>query len=568
SVERYQEEKERALITLYSIGDGVIVTDEEGLVEYLNPVAEQLTGWISKEAAGRRLPEIFRITNEITGENADNPVEKCLKENNVVVLTEPTTLTRKDGHMFAIENSAAPIKNRDAKIIGVILVFHDVTEKKNLMNQMSHQAYHDALTGLPNRLLFNDRLNVAINLAKRDGQQLAVMFLDMDRFKMVNDMLGHAEGDMLLKDVARRLSESVRITDTLARLGGDEFTLVVSQLGSPEDAKLIGDKILQVFRDPFVISDHEFHLSVSIGVAIFPTHGTEPLTLMKHADTAMYHVKEQGGNNCQIYSRELDVNIEERLIRENSLRKALENEEFMLYYQPIVDVETGRVFGLEALLRWQHPELGLVTPQDFIPLAEEIGLIIPLGDWVLQQACAQNKAWQEAGYAPVRVTVNLSGKQFQKGDLVENVRRVLEETGLEAQWLELEITETVAMQNMDYTIKTLQQLGQMGVRFAIDDFGTGYSSLSYLRRFPIHTLKIDRSFIGDIVNNPEDAAIVSTIIVLANNLNLEIVAEGVEENNQVEFLRKRKCRNMQGYFFGRPMPPKTVENGFLNSKIY
>lgn len=553
------EEKERAQVTLHSIGDAVITTDAMGTVEYLNTVAEELIGWKNSEAKGKPLTEVFNIINENTGEPAENPVEKCFREGRIVGLANHTVLIHRDGHRFAIEDSAAPIRNREGQMIGVVLVFHDVSEKRNLLQQMIHQAYHDPLTDLPNRILFNDRLSLALAHAHRCNEMLAVLFLDLDRFKVVNDMLGHAMGDLLLKEVAGRLGGVVRESDTIARMGGDEFTLLLPQIIHEKDAGKIAQKVLQAFEQLFIIGGHEFQITASIGMALYPNDGQDAQTLMKHADTAMYRAKEQGRNNYQLFTPAMNARILERLAMENNLRHALEREEFLVYYQPQVNTQTQKINGMEALIRWKHPEKGLVLPAEFIPLAEDTGLIVPIGEWVLRTACAQNKAWLDSGHEPMRLTVNISACQFQQGNLVETIARILAETGLDANWLEMEITESIIMQDIEYTIKTLQQLREMGIHIAIDDFGTGYSSLNYLKRFPINTLKIDRSFINDIIVNPGDAAIVSTIIVLAQNLNLKVIAEGVETQEQLEFLKQRQCVEIQGYLFSKPVPPDEFE---------
>jgi diguanylate cyclase (GGDEF)-like protein/PAS domain S-box-containing protein len=553
------EEKERALVTLHSIGDAVIVTDAFSKVEYLNPVAEDLTGWQNNDAVGNLLMEIFNIVNEQTGKPAENPVDKCIREGRIVGLANHTELIHRKGHHLAIEDSAAPIKDKDGQIIGVIVVFHDVSEKRNLLQQMIHQAYHDPLTDLPNRILFNDRLGLALTQANRNRTKAALLFLDLDRFKLVNDMLGHAMGDILLKEVAERLAGCVRHSDTIARLGGDEFTILLPMINDENDVSRVAKKVLQVLHKPIVLNGHEFHVTASIGIVMYPDDGEDAENLMKHADTAMYRAKEQGRNNYQMFTPSLNVRIMERLSLENNLRHALERQELVVYYQPLVNIETGKINGMEALLRWQHPEQGLIPPMDFIPLAEETGLIIPIGEWVLQTACSQNMALQDAGFPEMRVAVNLSARQFRQKNLVSMVSQVLKETRLRPSLLELEITESVAMEDVEFSILVLRELRQMGINIAIDDFGTGYSSLNYLKRLPIHTLKIDRSFVRDIIVSPEDAAIVSTIIVLAQNLNLKVIAEGVETSEQLDFLRQRRCTEMQGFLFCRPVPVNDFE---------
>lgn len=553
------QEKERALVTLHSIGDAVITTDAAGRVEYLNPVAEDLTGWTNAEARGLPLLEVFHIVNENTGTIIENPVEICIREGRIVGLANHTMLVHRDGHNFAIEDSASPIKDRAGRIIGAILVFHDVSEKRAMLQQLIHQAHHDPLTNLPNRILFNDRLTLELAHAHRNNEMMAVMFLDLDHFKLVNDMVGHAMGDHLLRSVAERLMACVRESDTVSRMGGDEFTLLLPRISHAEDVAKIAQKILDALQQPWIFSGQEFQVTTSIGIALYPNDGEDADTLLKHADTAMYRAKEQGRNNYQLFTPAMNTKILERLALETSLRHALKRNEFIVYYQPQVNTDNRQVIGMEALVRWQHPERGLVFPDQFIPLAEETGLIVPIGEWVLRTACAQTKAWQEQGLPPVRVTVNISPCQFKQKNLAEKVAKVLEETGLDPGCLELEITESITMQDVDFTIATLRELRKMGIRIAIDDFGTGYSSLNYLKRFPIHTLKIDRSFVRDITTNPEDAAIVATVIVLAENLHLKVIAEGVETEEQHDFLREKHCVEMQGYLFSKPVSPGEFE---------
>lgn len=439
---------------------------------------------------------------------------------------------------------------------------------QQLLGQMKHQAYHDPLTDLPNRMLFNDRLTMAMANARRNREMLAVLFFDLDQFKTVNDTLGHAAGDLLLQEVAGRLAACLRERDTIARMGGDEFTMLLPQVAREASAVKVARKVLDVLQQPWIINGHEFHITASIGIAIYPNDGDDAETLMKHADIAMYRAKEQGRNNYQLYTPAMNARIIERQSMENALRHALERGEFTVFYQPQVNTGAGKITGAEALVRWQRPERGLVCPDQFIPLAEETGLIGPLGEWVLRTACAQNKAWQEAGLPPVRVTVNISAHQFRQLNLVETVARVLKETGLAPRRLELEITESAAMKDVEFTITVLRKLSAMGVQLAIDDFGTGYSSLNYLKRFPIHTLKIDRLFVRDITNDPEDAALVDTIIVLGQKLKLKVIAEGVETEEQMAFLKERRCEEMQGYLFSKPVPAGEFETILARGKLW
>ncbi|PLX86494.1 MAG: hypothetical protein C0617_00855 [Desulfuromonas sp.] len=432
--------------------------------------------------------------------------------------------------------------------------------------RLYHLAHYDALTNLPNRLLFQDRLQQGLHKARRGGQKLAVMFLDLDRFKNVNDSLGHEIGDRMLQAVARRLREQVRQADTVARFGGDEFVIMLEADQDIQEVVLVAKKILQSLQRPIELDEHQLYASASIGISLFPAYGEQVEGLVQCADVAMYRAKEQGRNTYQFYTPDMNARVHEMLLLENSMRRALEQEQFVLHYQPQVNLSSGEVIGLEALVRWQHPERGMVPPGDFIPLAEETGLIVPLGEWILRSVCAQIGSWRKKGLPPVRVAVNISGRQFQQPEFVDTVDRVLADTGLDPQWLELEITESVVMAKVEQTIMTLTDLKMRGIRMAIDDFGTGYSSLSYLKRFPISAIKIDRSFVRDITSDANDASIVSSIIALAHGMNLEVVAEGVETAEQKIFLQARECQHGQGYHFCRPVPAGQVED-FLRSKV-
>ncbi|MBL0388719.1 EAL domain-containing protein [Tumebacillus sp. ITR2] len=424
--------------------------------------------------------------------------------------------------------------------------------------QITHMAYHDDLTNLPNRKHFTDVLGQALNMAQITESKIAVMFLDLDRFKNVNDSLGHATGDRLLREVSRRLLGSLSENHLLARMGGDEFAMLVPDLESPEDAAKLAQRALGLFETPLLFEGREFMITASIGISVSPQDGNDAETLLRNADTAMYSAKEGGRNNFQFYTPEMNEMILEQLETEKSLRYALDHDEFVLFYQPQVDIATGQIIGTEALIRWQHPERGLVPPNQFIPIAESVGLIVPLGEWVLRTACIQNKEWQAAGFPPIKVAVNLSARQFEQPNLVDTVASILEETGLHPQYLHLEITETLAMKNANHAIDKLYALKNLGIQLSIDDFGTGYSSLNYLKKFPIDTLKIDRSFVGDIPGDSDDAAIVTAIIAMAHNLKLTVVAEGVESQAQLEFLRAQNCNEMQGFLFSRPVPAHEV----------
>jgi diguanylate cyclase (GGDEF)-like protein len=407
--------------------------------------------------------------------------------------------------------------------------------------------------------LFTDRLNQALAQARRKRQALAVMFLDLDAFKLVNDTLGHAMGDELLRVAAKRLTGVMREGDSVARVGGDEFMVLLPSAAGAEDATKIANRILEAMRQPWQLGGHEFHLTASIGIAVYPSDGTDAIALLRNADTAMYRAKDQGRDNFQRFTSSMNARIAERVDLDNEMRRGLERGEFVVYYQPQVQINSGQVVGVEALVRWQHPERGLVPPMEFIPLAEETGLIVALGEWVLRAACAQAGAWRAAGLPALRMGVNLSARQLQRPDLPDMVGRVLEETGLNAKLLQLEITESLAMRDTEFTITALHNLKKLGVEVSIDDFGTGHSSLAYLKHFPVDVLKIDRSFVSNLTVDPYDAAITETVIALAHTLHLRVIAEGVETKEQLAFLNSRKCDEMQGYLFSRPVPAAVLE---------
>lgn len=443
-----------------------------------------------------------------------------------------------------------------------------LVRQKQAEETIRRLASYDGLTGLPNRELLKDRLNVLLAQANRKKGQIAVMFLDLDWFKVINDTVGHSAGDELLQRVARRLNSLVRDGDTVARLGGDEFTVVLPEVSRVQDAVYVAERILESLRRSWILKGKKFHVTASIGIAMYPSDGGDTETLLKNADTAMYRAKDQGRDNYELYTPTMNARFAERVELENSLHQGLERGEFVVFYQPQVDIGSGRIVGTEALVRWKHPERGLVSPVEFIPVAEETGLIVPLGTWVLRTACAQNKTWQQAGLPPTRVAVNLSARQFHQRDLADTIAQVLDETGLDPQHLQLEITEGVAMNEAEFTSAMLRDLKKTGIQIAIDDFGTGHSSLSYLKRFPIDTLKIDRSFVGGLTEDPNDVAIVTVIIAMAHALNLRVIAEGVETREQLAFLKQQGCHEIQGYLCGRPAPAEAVEELLQRHRIF
>lgn len=467
-------------------------------------------------------------------------------------------LRRYDGSTTWTESCTRIVYDGQGRVLYHEGALQDISERRSAEARIHYLAHHDDLTGLPNRVMFKYRLQQAIAESARRGTLLALLLLDMDRFKAINDTLGHAVGDGLLKALAVRLSSCVRDCDTVARLAGDEFALILPDLAHAEDAARVAKKILNAFSPAFNIDGHELFMSVSIGIAICPLDGDNLDMLLRNADIAMYHAKEHGRNTFQFYATEMNAKAFERLSMENGLRHALERNEFFLHYQPQLDLRTGEITAVEALLRWQHPGLGMISPLQFIPIAEEIGMITPIGEWVLHTACAQNKAWQVAGLPPLRVAVNLSARQLRQSNFIHVIEQILQNTGLAPRYLELEITESLLMHNPDNAIAMLTALDAMGIDISVDDFGTGYSSLAYLKCLPINALKIDKSFVCEIPGDLDDAAIASTIIVMAHNLGIRVIAEGVETQAQKDFLVSRACDAMQGYLFNHPVEPGKI----------
>jgi len=546
-------EKERAQVTLNSIGDGVMSIDLWSQVTYLNAVAETLTGWSQEEAAGRSLAEVFRVIDSTSRKPVPNPMLLAIRQNKTVGFTPNCILVRRDGSEAAIEDSAAPIHDRRGHVTGAVMVFHDVSAARALSARMSYLAQHDSLTDLPNRTLLRDRLMQSMSLAQRHRQKLAVLYLDVDRFKHINDSLGHGIGDRVLQSVAQRLLTCVRTSDTVSRHGGDEFVILLADAVHAQDAIVSADKILLALAAPHLIEQHDLSITASIGIAVYPDDGTDAETLMKHADFAMLHAKDGGRNNYQFFKPEMNVRAIERQSLESNLRHALEQQQFVLHYQPKINLETGAIVGAEALIRWRHPQRGLITPSHFIPVAEESGFIVPISRWVMREGCRQARAWQDAGLPPMRIAINTSAVELRAKDFVTTVRTILAETGLEPRYLELEFTEKFLLHDSKATATVLKQLREMGVHLALDDFGTGYSSLSYLKRFPIDTLKIDQSFVRDLTIDTDDASIVRAVISMGESLHMLVVAEGVETREQLDFLRENACPEAQGFYFSHPV---------------
>lgn len=548
--ERALRVTEEKLSSILDSIDNVVwsATDTEFI--YLNSMVERIYGRpIDQFFADRNL--WFKVIHPEDRPAVREAHERLAIESSI---TQEYRITRPDGEVCWIEERARAIRDDNGKVIRYDGIAININERKAYEAQIEYLADHDALTDLANRNLLGDRISQAMAHARRHGLMLALLFLDLDRFKGVNDSFGHELGDALLIEVSNRLKGVVREGDTVARQGGDEFIILLTDVQDPQDVSGVAHKIFEALSTPFRIRGHELFVTTSIGATIYPDDGDDMHALLRNADTAMYRAKEEHGNAFQFYSREMSVRALERAELESALRRALERKEFELFYQPKVDGTTGRIIGAEALIRWHHPDMGLVSPTRFIPMAEEIGLIIPIGDWVLQTACAQNKAWQNAGLEPISVSVNLSARQFKQEGLVESVADVLKNMDLDAKHLELELTESIVMNSAELFVSKLKELQDLGVQLSIDDFGTGYSSLSYLKRFPLHHLKIDQSFVRDIATDSDDAAITSTVISLGHSLNLKVIAEGVETEEQVAFLREHQCDEMQGYYFSKPLP--------------
>jgi diguanylate cyclase (GGDEF)-like protein/PAS domain S-box-containing protein len=549
-------EQERAQVTLNCIGDAVACTDISGNISFLNLVAEKMTGWSRQEADGRPMAEVLRILDASNRQTIPDPMEMVVGQNRSMHLPEDCVLVRRDGFEIPIEDSVAPIHDREGRPTGAVIVFRDVSAARAMALQMAHSAQHDFLTGLPNRMLLNDRVSQAMALARRHIKKVAILFLDLDGFKHINDSLGHAIGDKLLQSVAKRLVDCVRGSDTVSRQGGDEFVVLLSEVERSEDAALKAGRMLQAVAEPHPIDHHDLHVTTSIGVSVYPDDGLDSETLIKNADTAMYQAKENGRQSFQFFKPPMSVRAVERQSIEEGLRRALERQEFSLCYQPKIHLKTGDISGAEALLRWEHPSRGLVPPAKFIPVAEDCGLIVPIGNWVLREACRQARTWIDTGLPLGTMAVNISALEFRDEHFLDGVFTILKETGLDPKYLELELTESVLMKHAEATEAILKTLKAKGVQVAVDDFGTGYSSLSYLKKFPIDALKIDQSFVRQITTSPEETTIVTAVIGMGRSLKLRVVAEGVETQEQLAFLRSHQCEEAQGYYFSHPVSPE------------
>jgi diguanylate cyclase (GGDEF)-like protein/PAS domain S-box-containing protein len=549
SKQKGKESEERFKSVVKQASEGIVIVDfkDKRILEG-NAAFYNLLGITPDEGAN------LAITDLIVDDNApatDHTIQRLLKGKREM------KLRRKDGAMVDVEVSASFLSHHESD--AVCFLVHDMTERKRFEERLLHEATHDPLTGLPNRSLLNDFLQRTLAYDKRHRMALAVFLLDLDNFKIVNDTLGHEAGDRLLQQVSLQLMQCMRKYDMVARLGGDEFAIVLPDIREGNEVDVIAEKIIALFSQPFQVAGHELFITCSIGIALSDRGGDSVESLMRNADIAMYHVKTSGRNGYQVFTEDMKARIGERLEMENKLRRALERNEFLLHYQPQVDVTSGAIVGLEALLRWRPEETVIVPPTTFLPLLEETGIIVSVGEWVIREACRQNKAWQDAGLPPMVVSTNISARQFYQKNLPEVVGRILRETGLSPGHLKIELTESIIMQDVGEAVKQLNLLKEMGIALSIDDFGTGYSSLNYLKRFPVDELKIDRSFVMGLVAGGNDATLVSTIISMAHSMNLNVVAEGVETAQQLGFLKERNCQEVQGFFFSKPLSPQLLE---------
>jgi diguanylate cyclase (GGDEF)-like protein/PAS domain S-box-containing protein len=556
--ERLRESEERYRLLFERNLAGVFRSRVDGHILDVNDALARMFGYEREEILRTNAGDLYWDSNE--------RLQMLLRLRQQKTLSNlELQMKKKDGTSIWVLENMTLLEGPDGGVIEGTIV--DISDRKEAQDQIEFQAYHDTLTGLPNRLLFRDRIGVALAHARRTRRTAAVMFLDLDQFKLVNDTLGHTVGDGLLQAAAERLVRCVRAEDTVARMGGDEFTVLLADISDSRGVSTVAQKVLETMAAPIVVDHHELFITTSIGIALFPDDGDDAEALLKSADRAMYRAKEVGRNNFQFATHASEEIGVERLSIERSMHYASRRDEFVVYYQPMVQISTQQVVGAEALIRWKHPVRGLMRPDEFIPIAEQTGLIIPVGEWVLRSACDQMKQWHSGGNDALRVAVNLSARQFQQPDLSQVIERVLVDTGLPATSLDIEITESTAMQNADLTLATLNKLKAMGVRISIDDFGTGYSSLSYLKRFPIDTVKIDKEFVRDLASDTNDAAIVSAIISMASALRLRVVAEGVETEDQMEFLRKKGCEFVQGYLCGKPVDSAVFEQSFLKFEV-
>jgi diguanylate cyclase (GGDEF)-like protein/PAS domain S-box-containing protein len=555
-------EKERAQVTLDCIGDAVICTDASGRISFLNRMAEAMTGWSLKDAAGQTMDDCVRIVDAFTRKAISDPMKKAAAQNRRGSLPLNCILIRRDGHEVFIEDSVAPIHDRDGQVTGAVIVFRDVTAARSLEKELTHSAQHDFLTGLPNRMLLKDRVGQAISLARRNRCHAAVLFLDLDGFKQINDSLGHLIGDKLLQSIAKRLQSCVRSPDSVIRQGGDEFIVVLQELKHPEDAVITVARLLKTVADAHLVDQHEISVTTRVGVSVFPGDGQDPDTLVRNADTAMYHAKKSGSHQYRFFRPEMAVEAWGRESIEQDLGRALDRSEFALHYQPKIDLKTGSIIGAEALCRWMHPTRGQVPPAQFLPIAEASGLIIPIGAWALREACTQGRAWEETcGWART-VTVNISELELQNDRFLDDLFQVIDEIGLDPGSLELDVTESILMNHHAWATPILKALKQRGIKVSVDNFGTGFSDLTSLQGLGLDAVKIDRTLIGGVAGDPDESAKVSAMIEMSQSLNLRVIAEGVETSEDLQFLWAHNCDEAVGYYFGEPVPAEQFGENF------
>ncbi|MGM0826007.1 MAG: EAL domain-containing protein [Pseudomonadota bacterium] len=549
-----QAAKEWAQVTLNSIGDAVITTDLESRVTYLNRVAESLTGWSSHDAIGKPLGQVLRLIDGQTLEAAASPARRAMEENCTVGLAMNCVLVRKDGSQLLIEDSAAPIHDQEGFLKGAVIVFHDACHSPTHSSKLAYQAQHDALTELPNRALFSERLMRAIGLAKRHHHQVGLLYLDLDAFKAINDSLGHAIGDCLLQSVARRLSQCVRNTDTICRQGGDEFVVLLSEIDKPQDAARIAEKILATLAETHSLGQHQLHITASVGISIYPDHGNDEPILLNNADTAMYHAKKIGRNKYQLFNAEMNALKTQNSNLESQLHLALKADALFLDFQPRIDLATGNMVSAEALVRWHNPTLGLMQPSAFLPVAEARGLIVPIGYWVLGEACRRLQVWRREGGDIVPIAVNMSAMQLRDKSLPARVAEILDRTGLEAHFLEMEMAEGSLMDLCnDTSISTLSELSRMGIRITIDDFGDGRTSLKQLQCFPINTVNLAPCFAKEMHNNQKSQVFTKALINFLKDLSFRVNAKGVETLAQLNYLEMQGCDGAQGFWLSKPL---------------
>ncbi len=550
SERKNDEEKLRLWATVFeNSGEAVMITDHENRILHVNRAFTQISGYAPEEVLGHN-PSLLG-----SGRHDATFFRQMWAELHEHQRWQGEIWDRrKNGEIYPKWLGISAVHDAGNRLTHYVAIFSDISERKAAQDRIEHLAHHDPLTGLPNRLLLADRFGQALAHAERTDTRMAMLILDLDRLKTVNDSLGHTIGDLLLQTLVGRLLDCVRDTDTVSRQGGDEFVMILTRIGNPDAVARVAQKILERVAEPIHIDGHALRASFSIGISLYPDDGKDFETLLRKADTAMYHAKDVGRNTYRFFTEQMNVNALERLLIQNRMRQALEQNQFTLHYQPQIDLADGRVVGVEALARWHHPESGMVPPDRFIPVAEESGLIVALGEWVLREACQQAARWRRAGLPPLKVAVNISAIQFQRGNLIETVMAALTASGLEPDALELELTESILIQNVERHLETVRELKAYGISIAIDDFGTGYSSLSYLRRFAVDKIKIDRSFIRDLSVDPESAAIVRAVIQMARSLQLGTLAEGVETQDQLDFLREAGCSGAQGYLHCRPLP--------------